>query len=68
MAEQTLVSSQGMGVPPDILAQVQHMKPAGFTLQMLPPTDSASDLTSAKAAPNTPPSGSHAGSRGGVLE
>ncbi len=38
MAEQTIVFAQGIEMPPDILAQVQQMKPAGFTLQMLPPS------------------------------
>jgi hypothetical protein len=36
-AEQTIAFAQGIEMPPDILAQVQQLKPAGFTLQMLPP-------------------------------
>ena len=44
MADQTIVFAQGIEMPPDILAQVQHMKPAGFTLQMLPPTASAVEI------------------------
>ena len=47
MAEQTIIFAQGIEMPPDILAQVQHMKPAGFTLQMLPPTASAAEVAAA---------------------
>jgi phosphoglycerate dehydrogenase-like enzyme len=47
MAEQTIVFAQGIEMPPDILAQVQHMKPAGFMLQMLPPTASAVEIGAA---------------------
>ena len=49
MAEQTIISAQGIEMPLDILAQVQQMKPAGFTLQMLPPTASAGSLKPALA-------------------
>ena len=47
MAEQTIVFAQGIEMPPDILAQVQQMKPAGFTLQMLPPGASAAEIAAA---------------------
>ena len=47
MAEQTIIFAQGIEMPPDILAQVQHMKPAGFTLQMLPPTANAAAIAAA---------------------
>ncbi|MBI3246736.1 MAG: hypothetical protein HYZ50_09535 [Deltaproteobacteria bacterium] len=41
MAEQTIVFAQGIEMPPDILALAREMKPADFTLQMLPPSTSA---------------------------
>jgi phosphoglycerate dehydrogenase-like enzyme len=44
MAEQTIVFAQGIEMPPDILALVQQMKPAGFTLQMLPHTASVEEI------------------------
>jgi phosphoglycerate dehydrogenase-like enzyme len=44
MAEEIIVFAQGIEMPPDILAQVQQLKPAGFTLQMLPPTASAAEI------------------------
>ncbi len=47
MAEQTIVFAQGIEMPPDILAQVQQMKPAGFTLQMLPPGANAVEIAAA---------------------
>ena len=47
MTEETIVFAQGIEMPPDILAQVQQMKPAGFTLQMLPPTASAGEIGAA---------------------
>ena len=47
MAEQTIVFAQGIDMPPDILQQVRHMKPAGFTLQMLPPAASAAEIAAA---------------------
>lgn len=43
MAEETIVFAQGIEMPPDILALVQQMKPAGFTLHMLPPSASAEE-------------------------
>jgi phosphoglycerate dehydrogenase-like enzyme len=47
MAEQTIVFAQGIEMPPDILAQVEQLKPAGFTLQRLPPSASAADIAAA---------------------
>jgi phosphoglycerate dehydrogenase-like enzyme len=47
MAEQTIVFAQGIEMPPDILAQVQQMKPAGFTLHMLPPNANAAEIAAA---------------------
>ena len=47
MAEQTIIFAQGIEMPPDILQQVRHMKPAGFTLQMLPPAASAAEIAAA---------------------
>jgi len=47
MAEETIVFAQGIEMPPDILAQVQQMKPTGFTLQMLPHTASAAEIAAA---------------------
>lgn len=47
MAEQTIVFAQGIEMPPDILALVQQMKPAGFTLQMLPPSANAEEIAAA---------------------
>lgn len=47
MSEQTIVFAQGIEMPPDILALVQQMKPAGFTLQMLPPSASAEEIAAA---------------------
>ncbi len=47
MAEQTIVFAQGIEMPPDILAQVQQMKPADFRLQQLPPAASAAEIAAA---------------------
>lgn len=47
MAEETIVFAQGIEMPSDILAQVQQMKPASFTLHMLPPTASADEIAAA---------------------
>ena len=47
MAEQTIVFAQGIEMPPDILAQARQMKPAGFTLHMLPPAASAAEIAAA---------------------
>lgn len=47
MAEQTIVFAQGIEMPPDILDLVRQMKPAGFTLHMLPPSASAAEIAAA---------------------
>ncbi len=47
MTAPTIVFAQGIEMPPDILALVQQMKPAGFTLQMLPPSASAEEIAAA---------------------
>lgn len=47
MAEPTIVFAQGIEMPTDILDLVQQMKPAGFTLHMLPPSASAADIAAA---------------------
>jgi phosphoglycerate dehydrogenase-like enzyme len=47
MAEQTIVFAQGIEMPPDILEQARQLKPAGFTLQLLPPSASAAEIAGA---------------------
>ena len=47
MAQETIVFTPGREMPPDILAQAQDMKPAGFTLQMMPASASAADIAAA---------------------
>jgi len=47
MAEQTIVFAQGIEMPLDILAQAQQLKPAGFTLQLVPPAASAAEIAAA---------------------
>jgi phosphoglycerate dehydrogenase-like enzyme len=47
MTQETIVFTPGREMPPDILEQAQHMKPAGFTLQMMPATASAADIAAA---------------------
>jgi phosphoglycerate dehydrogenase-like enzyme len=47
MAEQTIVFAQGIEMPPDILDLVRQMKPAGFTLHMLPPSAGAEEIAAA---------------------
>jgi len=37
MAEETIVFTQGIEMPPDVLELIPQMKPEGFTLKMLPP-------------------------------
>lgn len=37
MAEETILFTQGIEMPPDVLDLVPRMKPEGFTLKMLPP-------------------------------
>jgi phosphoglycerate dehydrogenase-like enzyme len=47
MAPETIVLTTGREMPQDILALGQHMKPAGMTLQMMPPNASAADIAAA---------------------
>jgi phosphoglycerate dehydrogenase-like enzyme len=47
MVQETIVLTMGREMPPDIVEQAQHMKPAGFTLQMMPATASAADIAAA---------------------
>ena len=47
MAQETIAFTQGIEMPPDILEQARQMKPAGFTMQMLPPRASAGDIAAA---------------------
>jgi phosphoglycerate dehydrogenase-like enzyme len=47
MAEETIVFAQGIEMPPDILDLVRQMKPARFTLHMLPPSASAAEIAAA---------------------
>jgi phosphoglycerate dehydrogenase-like enzyme len=47
MAQETIVFTPGREMPPDILAQAQHMKPAGFTVQMMPASATAADIAAA---------------------
>ena len=47
MAEETIVFTQGMALPPDTVALAERMKPAGFTLHQLPSNASAADIATA---------------------
>jgi phosphoglycerate dehydrogenase-like enzyme len=47
MAEETIVFTPGMALPPDIVALAERMKPAGFTLHQLPSNASATDIATA---------------------
>ena len=47
MAQETIAFAQGIEMPPDILEQAKQMKPAGFNLNMLPPTASAKHIGAA---------------------
>ncbi|MCS6926024.1 MAG: 2-hydroxyacid dehydrogenase [Candidatus Binatia bacterium] len=47
MAEEAIVFAQGIEMLPDTLAQLQDMKPAGFTLRMLPPSASTAEIAAA---------------------
>jgi phosphoglycerate dehydrogenase-like enzyme len=47
MAQETIVLTQGNEMPPDILAQARQMKPADFSLQIMPPSASAADIAAA---------------------
>ncbi|MBV8773777.1 MAG: 2-hydroxyacid dehydrogenase [Deltaproteobacteria bacterium] len=44
MAQETILFTQGIEMPPDILAQARGMKPASFAMEMLPPRASAEDI------------------------
>ncbi len=47
MPQKTIIRTTGPEMPPDSPEQAQHMKPAGFPLQMMPPNVSAADLAAA---------------------
>lgn len=47
MAEETIVFTPGMALPPDIVALAERMKPSGFTLHQLPSNASATDIATA---------------------
>lgn len=47
MAQETIVFTQGIEMPPDIIEQARQMKPAGFAMEMLPPRASAGDIAAA---------------------
>lgn len=44
MAQEMIVFTQGIEMPPDIIEQARRMKPAGFAMEMLPPRASAGDI------------------------
>jgi phosphoglycerate dehydrogenase-like enzyme len=44
VAQETIVFTQGIEMPPDIIEQARMMKPAGFAMEMLPPRASAGDI------------------------
>ncbi len=47
MAQETIVLTQGMDLPPDILDLSQRLKPAGFDLHTLPGNASPADIAAA---------------------
>jgi phosphoglycerate dehydrogenase-like enzyme len=47
MAEETIVFTPGMALPPDIVALAERMKPSGFTLHQLPSNASVTDIATA---------------------
>src|SRR5260370_16743199 len=47
MAQESIAFGQWIEMPHDILEQAKQMKPAGFNLNMLPPTASAKDIGAA---------------------
>ena len=47
MAQETIVFTQGIALPPETLALAQSMLPAGFTLHSLPANASAADIAGA---------------------
>lgn len=44
MAQETILFTQGIEMPPDILEQARRMKPPTFAMEMLPPRASAEDI------------------------
>lgn len=44
MAQEIILFTQGIEMPPDILEQARAMKPAEFEMEMLPPRASAGDI------------------------
>jgi len=44
VAQETIVFTQGIEMPPDIIEQARMMKPARFAMEMLPPRASAGDI------------------------
>lgn len=47
MAQETIVFTQGIEMPPDVLAQAHEMAPAGFTMRFLPGNATAADVAEA---------------------
>jgi phosphoglycerate dehydrogenase-like enzyme len=47
VAQEKIVFTQGIEMPPDIIEQAQQMKPASFAMEMLPPRTSAGDIGAA---------------------
>ncbi len=47
MAQETIVFTHGIGIPADVLARAETMKPEGFRLQSLPPTATPADIAAA---------------------
>jgi phosphoglycerate dehydrogenase-like enzyme len=47
VAQETIVFTQGIEMPPDILEQARQMKPENFNMVMLPPRASAADIAAA---------------------
>ena len=47
MAQETIVFTHGIGIPADVLALAETMKPEGFRLQSLPPTATPADIAAA---------------------
>lgn len=47
MAQETIVFTQGIEMPADILEQVRSMQPQGFNLRMIPPGTSVTDIAAA---------------------
>jgi phosphoglycerate dehydrogenase-like enzyme len=47
VAQETIVFTQGIEMPPDILEQARQMKPENFAMVMLPPRARAADIAAA---------------------